>query len=69
MPIDTPRVWLTEQTYDLARIELADCTWSAPRGLAGIHDQEHASAGTTASTCSGAPSGTTADDARRPAWC
>ena len=23
MPIDTPRVWLTEQTYDLARIELA----------------------------------------------
>jgi transcription elongation factor GreA len=23
VPIDTPRVWLTEQTYDLARIELA----------------------------------------------
>jgi hypothetical protein len=23
MPIDTQRVWLTEDTYDLARIELA----------------------------------------------
>jgi hypothetical protein len=23
VPIDTPRVWLTEQTYDRARVELA----------------------------------------------